>query len=141
MKKLLLISLVALFAISTTSVNAQDTGKEKKVIETKATKVESTRGEDPNITADRPTVDEAAPQPDEATRGDWCKVFVDNWTGYDIDIYVDGDYAGTIGSWAKEYTWAIAGETKIYGKSTGGSYSWGPFYFDCLSEYTWKFTP
>lgn len=134
MKKVLLV-LVASFLIAGLSF-AQEDGKEKKVIETKATKVESTRGANPNIVTARPAVDNPAPKPDESTRGDYCIVYVDNYSGYAIDIYVDGDYAGTVGAYGEGYTWAISGETKLYGLSTGGTVEWGPQYVDCNTEYT-----
>ncbi|MBN2521108.1 MAG: hypothetical protein JXB17_11415 [Bacteroidales bacterium] len=135
MKKLLLIGLVALF---TASLIAQE--PEAKTVESKSGTIEKSRGEDPNIVSERPTTDEPAPQPDEATRGSYCKVIVDNWTGYAIDVYVDGEYAGTVGSWSDGYTWAIEGKTKLYGRSTGGTLTWGPVYVDCYYSHTWKLT-
>jgi Ni/Co efflux regulator RcnB len=135
MKKLVLIVLAIFIVASVSQLSAQ----EKKVIEQKAAKVEKSRGEDPNITNPRPTSDDnPVPKPNEATRGSYCKVIIDNWTGYAIDIYVDGSYAGTVGAWGNGYTWAIEGKTKLYGVSTGGSMYWGPTYVDCYSEYTWK---
>ena len=112
---------------------------EAKTIESKSMKVEATRGEDPNIKADRPTIDNPVPKP-EIARGEYCKVIVDNWTGYAIDIYVDGEYAGTVGAWGDGYTWAIEGQTELYGKSTGGTLAWGPVDVDCYYEHTWKLT-
>jgi hypothetical protein len=63
---------------------------------------------------------------------------LDNYTGYTIDVYIDGDYKGTLPPWEKQYTWAIAGKTKLYAITVGGTYSWGPYYFDCDYEYTWR---
>lgn len=141
MKKLILISLVALFTVSICSLQAQEPDKEKKVQESKPEKVDKARGEDPNITKDKPTTDEPAPKPEEsASRGDYCKVIVDNWSGYAVDIYVDGEYAGTVAAWGDGYTWAVEGKTKLYGRSTGGTLTWGPVYVDCYYEHTWKLT-
>ncbi len=111
--------------------------KEKKVIESAATKVESTRGADPNIEVARSNEDIEEPNP-EAARGTYCKVWIDNWTGYKIDIYIDGKYKGTIPAWEKQYAWAVSGKTKLYAKSTGGTYYWGPSWVDCDFEFTWK---
>ena len=60
--------------------------------------------------------------------------------GFAVDIYVDGEYAGTVGAWGDGYTWAIEGKTKLYGKSTGGTLTWGPVYVDCYYEHRWKLT-
>ena len=136
MKRILLISLAAFLTFS--FLNAQDA--EKKDIESKAAKVEKSRGEDPNIKTDRPADDTPVPKPDESTRGGYCKVVVDNWSGYAVDIYVDGEYAGTVGAWGDGYTWAIEGKTKLYGRSTGGTLTWGPVYVDCYYQHTWKLT-
>jgi hypothetical protein len=132
MKRVLLISLVALFTIS---VYGQT--KEVKVIESKSTKIEKTRGTNPNVIKERPTTDEPAPKP-EKSRGGECKVIVDNWTGYAIDIYVDGEYAGTVAAWSDGYTYAVEGKVKLYGKSTGSSHEWGLVYVDCYYEHKWK---
>ena len=114
--------------------------QEKKVIETKAKKAESTRGADPNIKVPRSLDDEnPAPMPtEESSRAGYCKVSIDNNTGYTIDIYIDGEYKGTIPPWENQYTWAISGKTKFYAKSTGGTYYWGPSYYDCDFEFTWR---
>ena len=137
MKKLIPIVLAALVlaVFSPTKVSAQ----EKKTVEAKAVKVDKSRGVDDNIKTPRPTVDTPAPKPDQS-RGGTCKVIVDNWTGFAIDIYVDGEYAGTVGSWSDGYTYAIEGKVKLYGASSGGGYTWGPTYVDCVYEHTWKLT-
>jgi len=136
MKKLLFISV--LIFVGSLTVNAQDL--EKKTIETKAKKVETTRGEHPYIKVAKVTDDEnLLEEPkEEQSRATYCKVWIDNNTGYTIDIYIDGEYMGTIPAWKQEYTWAIAGKTHFYAESVGGSSYWGPYYFDCNYEYTWK---
>ena len=117
------------------NANAQ----EKKVVETRGQKVEATRGADPNIKTPKPANDEnIVPKPaDTEYRSGECKIWIDNNTGYSIDIYVDGNYKGTIAAWETKHTWAISGRTKLYGKSIGGTTSWGPIYFDCGDIYTW----
>lgn len=130
------------FSLMSTSI-AQEAEKETKVIEAKAEKVEKTRGPSPYIKTPKPTSDEVvAPKPEEdkKARADYCKVIVDNWTGYAIDIYVDGDYAGTVAAWSDGYTWAIEGKTQLYAETTGGSLYFGPVYVDCYYEHTWKLT-
>ncbi|MBC8343211.1 MAG: hypothetical protein ISR55_07110 [Bacteroidetes bacterium] len=134
MKKVLLIGFVTLFTLS---VYGQS--KEVKVIESKSATIEKTRGNNPNVVKERSNTDVAIPKP-EKSRGDDCRVVVDNWTGYSVDIYVDGDYAGTVGAWSDGYTYTAEGQTSLYGKSVGGSIEWGPVYVDCYYEHTWKLT-
>lgn len=141
MKKITLFLVVVFAAFMFSSVNAQE--KETKVVEVSAAKVESTRGASPHITTPKPVNDEVVvpkPAENDKARGGYCKVIVDNWTGYTIDVYVDGDYAGTIAAWDEGYTMAIAGRTKLYAQSVGGTVYWGPSYVDCNTEYTWKLT-
>lgn len=136
MKKLLFISV--LIFVGSLTVNAQDL--EKKIIETKAKKVETTRGEHPYIKVAKATDDKnlTAEPKEEKTRATYCKIWLNNFTAYTIDIYVDGEYAGTLPPWIKKYTWAVAGKTQVYSESVGGTVYWGPSYFDCKFEYTWN---
>ena len=135
MKKFFLLILITFFV---GGVNAQI--KKDTVINTKSVKVdEKTRGADANIITPKPTDDKAI----EKSRGpeygdDYCDININNNTGYTIDIYVDGCYRGTIYAWERKVTWAIPGRTKFYGKSIGGTYTWGPWYFDCRWQYTWS---
>lgn len=144
MKKLVLLLVVMFSATLFVSTYAQDVKKETKVITVKGAEIEKTRGASPYIKTPKPVDDEIiVPKPKESEQargGEWCKVTVDNWTGYTIDVYVDGDYAGTVGSWSDGYTWAIAGKTQLYAESVGGTVYWGPTYVDCDGEYIWKLT-
>ncbi len=142
MKKIAVLLLFVFTGFLFNSVNAQDTKKEAKVVEVKSAKIEASRGASPHIKTPKPTTDKVAPKPkkDEGTRGDYCKVIVDNWTGYAIDIYVDGEWEGSVAAWSDGYTWAIEGKTQLYGESVGGTQYWGPTYVDCYYEHTWKLT-
>ncbi|MCK9612435.1 MAG: hypothetical protein PHR81_04175 [Bacteroidales bacterium] len=133
MKKLVLVVLVAFVASAFTSVQAQ----EKKDVTTKASVYEKTRGADPNITVGKPTDDTKAVEPEKARSG-VCTITVNNYTPYGVDIYVDGSWVGTISAYTKAYTTTYSGSTKIYGKSIGGTYYWGPQTFYCDYEYTWN---
>jgi hypothetical protein len=120
------------------SLNAQD---KKKVIETKGAKMEqtSTRGAgDQHIKGAKPADDKVVVEKPKGTRGEYCKVIIDNWTGYTVDVYVDGDYSGSCAAWGEGYTYAIPGKTELYAKSVGGTVYWGPVYVDCQYEYTWQ---
>ena len=135
MKKLVLFLLVAFVASAVApSVMAQ---KQKKEVKTQMSVYEKTRGQDENIKTAKPADDTKAPKK-EKSRGDLCYITVNNYTPYSIDIYVDGDWVGTIAAYTSAYTYAYPGTTKLYGKSIGGSYYWGPQTFDCEYEYTWN---
>ncbi len=84
-----------------------------------------------------------------STRGDvygadYSDVVIDNWTGYYVDIYVNGNYRGTISPYDKKVTWAIPGTNTLYAKATfnDGSYLyWGPKMTYTGYQYTWKLNP
>jgi hypothetical protein len=137
MKKLILIALVAFLGsmITPTTVNAQ--AKEKKSVEEKAKVYEKTRGADANIRTAKPSDDTKAPKI-EKSRGELCYIYVNNYSGYAVDVYIDGDWMGTIAAYATAYTYAYPGSTKAYGKSIGGTMVWGPTHFDCQYDYTWN---
>lgn len=137
MKKLIYLMLFVFSGMLFSNVNAQESKKQSKLIETVGADIDASRGASPHITTPKPVGDVPAPKPEE-TRGDYCKVIIDNWTGYAIDIYVDGTWEGTVAAWSDGYTWAIAGKTKLYGESTGGTKYWGPSWVDCDYEFTWK---
>mgnify|MGYP003573930785 CR=1 FL=1 len=146
MKKLILLLVVMFSGFLFVSSYAQDiksAKKEAKVLEVKGQAAEKTRGVSPYIKTPKPTSDEVVvpkPDKDEKARADYCKVIVDNWTGFAIDVYVDGTYAGTVSAWSDGYTWAIEGKTQLYAESVGGTTYWGPTYVDCYYEHTWKLT-
>ncbi|MCD4665849.1 MAG: hypothetical protein K8R68_11320 [Bacteroidales bacterium] len=143
MKKFIVLVLFVFAGFLFYTANAQDVKKESKIVEVVSAEIEAARGPSPHITTPKPTGDEVkAPKPEKnkGTRGDYCKVTVDNWTGYAIDIYVDGVWEGTVAAWSDGYTWAIEGKTKLYGESVGGTKYWGPTYVDCYVEHTWKLT-
>ena len=93
MKKLLMICLSVLFVTAATNTFAQ---KNSVVKAPTMMKVDKSRGgENPNIVSPRPTTDNPDTNPPksrggDASRGDYCDIKFENWTGYYIDIYVDG---------------------------------------------------
>ncbi len=140
MKKLIILSLLVFIGFQFSTVNAQDSKKKAKTIEVVSVDIDASRGVSPHIKTSKPTTDNVVVQKPESTRGDYCKVNIDNWTGYAIDIYVDGVWEGTVAAWSDGYTWAISGKTQLYGESVGETSSWGPSYVDCGDEFTWKLT-
>lgn len=137
MKKLILVVLVAFLGTMVAPSVIQAQVKAKVNVDEKAKVFEKTRGADENIKTAKPTEDVKANKV-EKTRGELCYIYVYNYTGYSVDIYIDGDWMGTIGAYSSAYTYAYPGNTKAYGKSIGGTMYWGPHYFDCENEYTWN---
>lgn len=133
------IALAVVFVASLIGAQVQAQTKVLKEVTVKSAQVEKSRGADPNVTKEKPNGDVKATKPAEKERGSLCYVYINNYTPYAIDIYVDGEWMGTISAYSSAYTYAYSGETKLYGKSTGGSYSWGPSYFQCEGQdHTWN---
>ena len=142
--KLVMLSTVFAFLLVTNSVSAQQkNGKKKKTIETRAISTPSTE-----VAALKRPSNEKTPKPEIKTRGDvygasYSDIVIDNYTGYSVDIYVDGSFRGTIAPYDKKVTWAVPGNTRLYGKATfdDGSYLyWGPYTTYTGYEYTWQLT-
>lgn len=69
-----------------------------------------------------PTTDVAAPKPD--TRAALCCLNFDNWTGYTLYVWVDGNYKGTVSSWDEGRVCVGDGWTTYYVRTAGGTYEW-----------------
>ncbi|AFU68174.1 hypothetical protein P700755_001237 [Psychroflexus torquis ATCC 700755] len=136
MKKLLLVNLLFLLV----SFNSFGQEKETKLVEITGTEVPKTRGENPNIktdfVCDAPDVAVAKPA---ATRGSTCTINVDNYTGFDIKVYVDGYFEGWVHPWDEGSVTVIGGYTEVYCMTSGGSYEWEAT-GDCDSYFTYKLT-
>jgi hypothetical protein len=122
MKKCLFLCLF-LFMTGTLSFSVSAQEKPSKSVEVTGKAVPKSRGANPNIKMDIPTVDNPIPRPPKS-RGDLCTVKFDNWTGLYIKIYVDGNYKGILDPWDKGSVTVGSGYTKIYCVSTGGSREW-----------------
>ncbi|WP_443938175.1 hypothetical protein [Pedobacter sp. MW01-1-1] len=135
-----LLSVIALAVIISLPAAAQQTAKEKK--EVKSNAITKKSAEIDKLVKPSNTKTAAAPK----TRGDvygpkYSDIVVKNFTGYYIDIYVDGNYRTTVSPGYSITTWAIPGTTKLYAKAvfSDGSYSyWGPEYPVTGYQYTWS---
>jgi len=118
------------------------------------TKAAKNRGDsnakDENIKQDRAPNDpnakiEAPPEKGGSkTRGGYCRVHINNWTPYRIDIYIDGDYRGEVSRWGDSYGWVGCGDTKFYGRATftdGSVQIWGPSVYYVDGTFEWTLTP
>jgi hypothetical protein len=122
--------------------------KPGKSVETKA--VKSRGGEDPNIkvTSDKVAINDPAkevPAPPAKggvkTRGpEDCWVKFDNWTGWWVDCYADGNWVGKVGPWGEGTANVYSGRTRLYASAPGTGLTWGPIVFACDPDgyFTWK---
>jgi len=121
MKKVLLAGLVMFLFFSFGTVNSSAQGT-KNVF---SQKVEKSRGENPNIKeADICNIPDKEAADPAASRGAYCTINVDNWTGYIINVWVDGNYKGTVSAYGEGIVTVGSGWTKIYCETTGGTYYW-----------------
>jgi hypothetical protein len=132
MKKIIFL---ALLAFLTAQVGFGQTGiaQKKQIIkEVTGVKVEKARGENPNIKTGVPTID----KPVEKQRGS-CSIYFDNYTGYVINVYVDGYFKGTVDAFGGGWVNVGSGYTTIYCITVGGTYEWKDA-GNCEGEYRFK---
>ena len=119
---------------TSTFTPAQD--KPRKEVPITGKTVAKSRGANPNIKKDVPTVDVPEPKPAK-TRGALCRIHFDNYTGLHIKIYVDGNYKGALSPWDDGWVTVGTGYTTIYCVSTGGTREWNAS-GDCREDYYYK---
>lgn len=132
------------------SLRAQEAQQGEKVVETMGKKGRGAATADANIKTHRAANDPAASMPAPALKSGekaatvGCVVHIDNRTTLNIDVYLDGDFRGTVGPWGDLYRTVICGGTRFYARAdfTDGSYSsWGPNVESVLGTYTWRLSP
>src|SRR5687768_5633862 len=69
-----------------------------------------------------------------------CRVLVDNYTDYCVDIYVDGVWCGSLGPWGAMTVFTGNGWTTLYAQSCGGSFYWN-MSGSCGSAYAFELWP
>jgi hypothetical protein len=99
------------------------------------------RGADPEVKkekrANSATTETKVVQPPSKgarSRGGYCSVVFDNWSGYYLDCYIDGYYEGYVGPYSNGSMTVSGGITRAYAKAEfdDGSYrSWGPVTANC----------
>jgi hypothetical protein len=140
----LLVVLAATLSLNYSPVAARTARGGKNVVQREAKKAAVERGSDKNIKVDRQaktaqTRGQAPPAKGGArTRGIWGQIHVDNRTYSDIDIFIDGVYAGTVGSWGDLYRYVVGGGHVLYGSASEGT--WGPRsgYVPADGTWTWE---
>lgn len=115
------------------------TGYSQKKMDKKvyAKTVEASRGPTPIIKSDAPDSDVEEPE----SRGSGsCKVSFSNYTGYYINIYVDGYYRGQLSPRGGGTVLVNAGYTSIYCITAGKTQEWTDV-GNCRRVYTFKLYP
>ena len=92
--------------------------------------------------------DAASPAPankgGEASRGAGGIVHTDNRTTLYIDVYLNGDFCGTLSPWGDLYCYVSAGSTIMYAVANftdGSRTTWGPSSAYVDGEYVWRLWP
>ena len=137
MKKLVLgvlTSCLMLLAFTTEST-AQ---AQKKVSRTvKAKTVEASRGANANIKSEAPTSDEPVAQARGAAA---CSIYFSNYTGFYVNVYVDGYYKGQLAPWGGGTVVVADGYTSIYCITAGKTLEWSDA-GNCFGSYTFRLYP
>jgi hypothetical protein len=135
-------AIASLSACASTGTTAPEAPGEKL-----ETSVSKSRGSGPDANVKRETAvnteagDPAVTQPPEKggpqARGALCYVNVSNNTRWYVQLYISGDFIGTLRPWADYSTTVTEGSGTLYGKAPfdDGSYSWwGPQGYNCYGQ-------
>ena len=98
--------------------------------------VDISRSNNPNIKTEAPTTDEAIPK----ARGAACNINFSNYTGYYVNVYVDGYYRGQVSPWGGGTVTVGGGYTAIYCITAGRTLEWSDA-GNCTGAYTFKLYP
>lgn len=131
MKRVLLLSTVLCLTLIFTGLNnvfSQD--RDKTIKEIKSKDVVKTRNYNAHIQFGAPKNDKN-PQPAPANKGGEevadlveLDVVVDNFTGYYVEVYIDGVYKGTVSDWGTLNFTVQEPYTKLYCITSGGTKDW-----------------
>lgn len=108
-----------------------------------------TRGDDPEIKTPKPEANVKGQEPEgfiqpmekgAKARGEYnyCSVIVDNWTGWWLDVYIDGTYRGNVSPYGKGGQNVGAGNTRVYIVAEfkdGSRVRWGPVTKSCYDKF------
>lgn len=108
-------------------------------------------GEDQNISqqSDKNDPQWIVPAPPEkgGKRGGetWCRIVVDNWTPWKIQLYLEGHTHGLVGPFGELAIHNPGASSRVYARAEfkdGPTRSWGPRVFACKTDqpYRWKLT-
>ncbi|MBC7873753.1 MAG: hypothetical protein H7Y01_07155 [Ferruginibacter sp.] len=112
--------------------------KVKKIEKTVMAKpVDANRGANLNIKSEAPVTDVSETQ---ARGGASCSIYFSNYTGYYVNIYVDGYYRGQLAPWGGGTVVVGDGYTSIYCITAGRTLEWSEA-GNCFGSYTFKLYP
>ncbi len=121
MKKYLVMICLTVFAV--TFASAQGAKKPLIVQDSKQQKMDpKKRGA--VIKTDVPTTDVAAPAPANRGATENCTMTFDNYTGYWVKVYVDGNFQGYVEPYGVGDVTVYGGYTTYYCETAGGTYYW-----------------
>lgn len=70
------------------------------------------------------------------------RVHVDNRSNHPVHVWVDGDFAGSVGAYGDLYVYTGNGNTSLYAECTEGDVSWGPTNrYLSGGSFTWTLNP
>ena len=138
MKKILILTLAVFVSLGlSTRLFAQDKPI-KTIVEVQSNAVEKTRGANPNIKSKAPATDQPVQLSSKSkTETTGCEIEFENSTTNFVEVYIDGDYNGTVGPSGKLIINSEWGYTKVYCITTGQSKEWN-FDGNCKGNYLWK---
>jgi hypothetical protein len=154
-RALSLLAVLSLAALTSSAIAAEKAAKKdvgKEVVA--ASKTLKAGEKDPNVKSlggknDHSKVPDAPPDKGGKSRGPgpWgCRVVIDNWTGYIVQTFVDGDFVGNVSRFGDGSVVVGNGATLLYARAEftdGSSLFWGPQAVECPAggRYRWKLTP
>jgi len=129
------IRILIIAVIATAFIHGSTFSQTKKTINKTVTSkaYQAARGQDPNIKSEAPTEDKKL----EKSRGAYtCTIYFDNYSGLYVNVYVDGDFMGTVSPYGSLTVYAT-NYTTIYCVSAGGTRYWSDS-GDCQGYYHYK---
>lgn len=120
MKKLILSTFAVAMFLTIFALSADVQAQERTPKSVKSKTVSKSRGANPNIKQDVPTTDKVVAKSRSAS----CVITLDNYTGYYIKVYVDGNYKGTLDAWGGGTVTVGNGFTTVYCVTVGGTKEW-----------------
>ena len=152
----IVLTLMVVVIFTAVTAAAQADADKTKMAPKKETVTKSQKGpdgDDPNI-KDKTfnnDIKKVVPPPAKpgATRGEgpWpCRVYVNNRTGWIVQVYVDGSFRGLVGPWGAVYVNTGNGGSLFYGRAdftNAPPLTWGTWSFNCPANgtFTWTITP
>lgn len=143
MKIKILLTTIAVAAVAVFAIAGQQSAQ--KPLRAKSDKVQGVKakGEVPRP-GERGFKDDKTSMPNPNVKSKGAKkatyLVVDNFTGYNVEVYIDDQYCGDVSAYGKSTGWQPSGVHKLFARSAGGTTTWGPRYYDFAdgATFTWN---